>query len=259
VAAVALARNAWESDWGGIRTALTAFWTTTAAPILGQLMTWLQVNVPAALQFLTNAWNNTLLPALRAVWGFLSTSIIPLWQALAGVEMALLQKALEALAGIWQNILLPALQSVWQFITKNITPMFDGLGAAIDPITDKISDLIGWVDSLRNSLSGLKLPEWMTPGSPTPLELGLVGINDAMKQLSQSAGAVRIPQNGGSSNTFNIAVSGGRDQTATLAAIEAGVDRALARSGQRGMSTNELAWALARAMQQQRAGRSELS
>jgi hypothetical protein len=64
VAIVALVRRVWETNWGGIRTTLTAFWEGTAKPALAQLWAWLQVKIPAAIQTLSGFWMGTLVPAL---------------------------------------------------------------------------------------------------------------------------------------------------------------------------------------------------
>ena len=43
----------------------------------------------------------------------------------------------------------------------------------------KILFVLNYPETLRN----LKLPDWLTPGSPTPLEMGIHGINDALGDL----------------------------------------------------------------------------
>jgi phage-related minor tail protein len=50
-----------------------------------------------------------------------------------------------------------------------------------------IREVIQWVkdkiDALGGALGGLEIPDWLTPGSPTPFEMGLRGIGDALRQL----------------------------------------------------------------------------
>ena len=41
----------------------------------------------------------------------------------------------------------------------------------------------GPVNEFKRLLEGIKLPAWLTPGSPTPFELGLRGIGEAMGEL----------------------------------------------------------------------------
>jgi len=57
VLAVAVLRTAWENDFLGIATTLTAFWTDTAQPILGQIGDWLSVETPKAVAAAKQAWD----------------------------------------------------------------------------------------------------------------------------------------------------------------------------------------------------------
>jgi hypothetical protein len=50
--------------------------------------------------------------------------------------------------------------------------------------------LFGPIDELGARLDAIILPDWLTPGSPTPLETGLLGIAEQMRALSLS----EIPQ-----------------------------------------------------------------
>jgi len=250
IAIVALLRNAWENDWGGIRTALTEWWEGTGKPIFDQLKAWLQVNIPAAINVLKAFWENTLLPAIERVWSWLSTVLIPfvrdtlipfiqekltaaiqtlsdfwtntlqpaldaVWSFIDGDLMPLFESlwdlfnvagtlALQALAGIWENTLEPALRTVWEFVQNNIIPIFEslvrvvkedmepplkylsetvlsGLKDAFDNIKSAIQFVTSAVQSLISKLKKLELPSAFTPGSPTPFELGLLGINKALK------------------------------------------------------------------------------
>jgi len=52
IGAAALLGAAWSGNWGGIQEKTFAVWAVMQ-PILTQLMTWLQVNIPIALQFMT--------------------------------------------------------------------------------------------------------------------------------------------------------------------------------------------------------------
>lgn len=176
-------------------------------PLFGQLIAWLQVNIPVALQALSNFWNMILLPAIMAVWSFLSTSVFPLFQALNDFLGAVFSVVIEALAGLWQNVLWPALQKVWSFIQANVLPIFQSLWnmfkSKIMPVITEVGgfikdtlvaafaglrDAIQWViDKLRSftdKLQNLHLPSWLTPGSPTPLEIGLRGIGAALDELN---------------------------------------------------------------------------
>lgn len=118
---------------------------------------------------LTNIWNNYLNPVFTAIKDFLSVAI-PL--------------AINILKGFWDNILLPTLQAIWNFINTYIIPIFKSWYDAIGGITGAVQTVIGWITSLTTALSNIHLPDWLMPGSPTPFEIGLRGIANAMKDLN---------------------------------------------------------------------------
>lgn len=72
--AVAVLRTAWENDFLGIKTTLTEFWEQTASPLLGQLGTWLQENIPVAVAAAKGAfdelvkfWQAYVVPSLETM------------------------------------------------------------------------------------------------------------------------------------------------------------------------------------------------
>lgn len=276
--AVGLLYAAWQSDFGGIQTSLTAWWNGTGQPIFTQLRTWLAVTIPAAISVLAGFWTGTLQPALSAVWSFITgsviptlttlatgamvavgtaattlagfwtgtlqpalntvwsfiqNSIVPLFEALANVYIAALNLEVTAAAGFWQNVLYPALSTVWSFISSSLQPVisslasffsgtlnpavtaagntlstvlgpaitavtgfFGSLYTAIGGISGAISTVIGWLNSLASRLNSLKLPDWLTPGSPTPFEWGLRGIADAAQLATKALDPLLAKANG---------------------------------------------------------------
>jgi len=195
-------------------------------PTLQVLMTWLATTLTGALTTLAQFWTGTLQPALQAVWGFLDAYIIPILVALVQVYIAALMAAVRLLAQLWTQTLQPALQKVWAFIQDNVIPVLEAIGQAITtavkpvleelgrqlegPIRsaldsfkslvdgaagglDGVASAVGWVlDRLRDlqrKLDSMSLPDWMTPGSPTPWEWGLRGVRTHMGELAR----VEIP------------------------------------------------------------------
>jgi len=131
VAAVAAVRTAWETDWGGIRTALTEFWENTGKPALEALWTWLQVSIPAAIETARSFWENTLKPALEKVWVFIQESVIPAIGDLVDWLQVSIPAAIETAKTFWENTLKPALEKVWAFIQESVIPA--------------IGDLVAWL------------------------------------------------------------------------------------------------------------------
>ncbi|MCB0137282.1 MAG: hypothetical protein KDD75_19425, partial [Caldilineaceae bacterium] len=127
VAAIAALAAAWVSDFGGIRTTVTAFWEQNLKPIFETLVTWLQDNIPVALAALADYWENTLQPAIEVVWSFLQDNVFPILEALVNIYIAAAKAELTALAAIWVNVLQPALSAVWSFLQQYIIPIIVAL------------------------------------------------------------------------------------------------------------------------------------
>lgn len=186
-----LVYRAWTENWGGIRDKMMATWASLQ-PIFQQVMNWLQVNIPKAVSIVSSYWTNVMLPAIRSVWSFIQTYIMPLFQALGNLVGAVVKLAFTALIGYIQNVVLPRLKEMYNFFNANILPVIekvaDWLSGKLSPafsgIGSAISDVIGWVNRMAERLNSISLPDWLTPGSPTPFETGLLGIRDAMKKVN---------------------------------------------------------------------------
>lgn len=228
--------EAWTNNWGGMRDIIMDMWNNNLKPIFEAVVLWLQNNIPVALKFLSDLWQNTLLPAIKVVWDFLSTYIIPLFDALANVYFALLKKQLESYAILWTNVLAPALEKTWGWFNDKIIPVLkrvaewvgDKVGPAFEGLRGALLDVIGWLDNLAEKLNNLHLPDWLTPGSATPFEIGLRGISGEMASLAQLklpmfnaklgtlpnmtnatvGGNVSSGRSGGSTINLNVSVSG---------------------------------------------------
>ncbi len=254
IGAIALLRNAWENDWGGIRTTLTNLWVNVLQPAFNQIWIWLSVNIPIAIQTLSDFWTNVLQPSLQTFWGwvqstvfpiiqtlwnwlatnvplaiqtlsdfwtgtllpaitgaydYFSTFILPIFQSVIDIVNRLGEIALTALAGFWEKTLQPALEKVYGYFNENILPIFtkvrdfiqDELGPKIQWLVDKVFTPLGetleggvkraltWLHDqlvkIKDFLDKFTLPDWLTPGSPTPFEIGLRGIGDALENIAK--------------------------------------------------------------------------
>lgn len=172
VAAAAALGLAWGENWLGIQTI-----TSTVITAISDL------------------WTGTLKPALDAVWNFLSVDMMPIWESLAELLNTTVTLALTALQGVWENVLVPAMEAVVVFLEDTLGPAFTWLQEnVIDPVKGSFDGLAGtiqsvadWIASLTEKLNGVDLPDWMTPGSPTPWELGLRGVSDALREIENSS------------------------------------------------------------------------
>lgn len=153
---------------------------STVLPMVSQAFTELLPLVQQAGTFFLTE----ILPALQAVWAFLDAYIIPILVAVGKFGFALLKKEVEFLVALWNTVLMPALQDFWNFVETNIMPTLEAWGLGFDGIGKKLQELAGFFDQLAQGTANLTLPDWLTPGSPTPLEIGLGGIRKQMAALA---------------------------------------------------------------------------
>jgi hypothetical protein len=211
--ALAWLANVWQTVLLPAIMKVWAWVQTVAFPLAAQLFAWLQVNIPLALQTLSTFWTTVLWPAIQAVWNWMNTVLFPLFRSLGNFLGAVFGLTLTVLAGIWQNVLWPAIQSVYALLVEKLTPVFEALGSwltgtffpiiekaatwigvtlvkAFDGLNRIIADVMNWLDDMATKLSNLHLPDWMTPGSPTPWEIGLKGVSAALSELTNT----RLPR-----------------------------------------------------------------
>jgi xanthosine utilization system XapX-like protein len=204
VAVIAALRTAWEEDFLGIRTSLTAAWEGVIKPALTQLYTWLQTNLPIAIQTLSDFWTNVLQPALQVVWDFVQSSVIPLYTELAGVIGAALKLAVEAAAGVFQNVLQPALETIMPPLKDLGEKVLPPLRSAFEAVGRAIQTVASWLAALKAKIESVELPDWMKPGSPPPLYYALMDIASAMRQVAQEG----LPEFSGALGTVGVSAGG---------------------------------------------------
>lgn len=189
-AAVALLKVAWDNDWGGIKTTLTDWWTSTGQPIFDALRTWLADTLTAALSTLAGFWTGTLQPALAAVWGFISGSVIPLLVNLGTTVFGALQSAISTLAGFWTGTLQPALNAVWSFLNQYIIPIITGLiDVQFALLGLALRTLAGyWQDTLKPAMEAVWsfIQTYLAPVIGALVDTGLKAIGTAIQAISDA-------------------------------------------------------------------------
>jgi hypothetical protein len=126
VAAVAVMRNAWENDWGGVRSAVVDAWAAMQ-PTLTTLRDWLATTVPAGLTVLQGAWE-TAWPAIASAVG----------QAWATMQTAL--DAIGAGLGQLQELLGPSVTRIIESIA-GVRDGFGTLGPQVQTAIDALQNL----------------------------------------------------------------------------------------------------------------------
>lgn len=129
VLAVHALRKAWETDWGGIRTALIEFWDKTAKPAIKELVVWLEENIPRAIDKAKDFFINTLKPAMEDVWKWVKEKLIPTIGDLVDWLKTNIPKAMQTVQEFWNTVLKPALEALWEFIQDPVIPIIEKLYA----------------------------------------------------------------------------------------------------------------------------------
>jgi len=205
--ALAFLKDAWDNV---LLPAIQAVWNWISGTLWPGFMAygqWLTDVFTAIIATVSDIWTNVLWPAIQAVWDWMSTVLFPFFVALGEFFDAAFTLAITAMAGLWENVLLPAFQAVGDFLSATLGPVIEDLvtwfndhimpaletvggylgGAfkdALDGISEAIKSVTGWLKDMATKLSNIKLPDWLTPGSPTPFELGLVGISKQLRKLN---------------------------------------------------------------------------
>lgn len=212
IAVIGLLVAAWTNNWGGIQDKVKAVWAVLE-PIFQVVVSWLKDKIGMAIQGLKILWETVLYPALQKVWEFIDKNIIPIFKVIAHIIGTVVEIAIKIIV-IQIKVFIAILQKVWEFIQDHILPIFEKvraflvekLGPVFEWLNEKIIQplvkvfvtglknaldwFLGILEKIKTFLAGFKLPDWLTPGSPTPFELGLVGINKALMDMAR----LRLPE-----------------------------------------------------------------
>lgn len=195
---------------------LSKYWKDTLRPALVKVHKFVKDNMTPILAGLGAiiavvvipafiAWAAGAIAAAGATIAALAPVLIPI--AAIGLAVGLLVAAWENdwggiktfFIGVWEDHLKPAFESMKDWFQDKIPKAlnflkgkvdwikgkFDDLKDTFDNVKDAIKGVWDWIANLKDSFSGLSLPSWLTPGSATPLELGLLGIGDAFAKLDR--------------------------------------------------------------------------
>lgn len=133
-------------------------------PAITNFTNWIMTSLVPALQRTYETFNTQILPVLQQFWSFVQENIIPVLRTIGDILGVVLPPLITAFVGGWKLVL--------DIIAK---------------VKSSVEFFIDAWKRLGDTISKINLPDWLTPGSPTPLELGLRGINDAMSQLNRAA------------------------------------------------------------------------
>jgi TP901 family phage tail tape measure protein len=173
-------------------------------PILTDLVNWM---IPVIDQYG---------PYLIAIFDGLAEAARWVWEKMQPLKEPV-QELMSAFDGLAGALGLDEGEGGWLYtlfskvIELNVEEWISSLISFIEGLTmalDAAKQLIEWISGERgwqDVFLDIKLPDWLVPGSPTPLELGLRGITEAMTDLSR-IGAPQLQAaltSGGSTTNHN--------------------------------------------------------
>ncbi|MCJ7532263.1 MAG: phage tail tape measure protein, partial [Anaerolineales bacterium] len=230
--AISTAKTFWEEH---LKPALEAVWKFIKEdlwPVFLDVGEWLLTTIGTAIKTAAGFWNDTLKPAISNVWSFIEVYAWPVFLKIATWLGETIGKVITTAAGFWNDTLKPALEAVWKFIKEDLLPIFEDIGGflkdtlqgilngisgafdavakAVQWVIDKIKEVIEWFAKVGDSL-----PDWLNPGSPTPLEMGLRGIAAQLKNINQLTGSMPL-FNGLSATMPALAMAGTEDSQSSI-------------------------------------------
>jgi hypothetical protein len=183
---------------------------------------WLGENLPIAIEKLEAGWE-TIKPGLiwaRDIFQLFTETTLPYLKA----AWDILRTGFEEVVGVYNTELKPALEKLWEALGLGETKSDDitvavgkfmgmlamlaasrtiemlksgieGLASGIEwgihtfnTIKDAIERVKTAFQNFKDAIAGFQLPWWLSPGSPTPLETGLIGIGRALSDVQSLSG-----------------------------------------------------------------------
>lgn len=235
-----------------LKPALEALWKFIQDPVLvwiGKLFDWLSIKIPEGFEAVKSFWDSVLQPALQAITDFIEDPLLVKIRELVSWVGEKIQEAWETIKSWWEGDGTGFIQDIVDWIQDPLIVKIEELIAwVLDIMTLGFKVLVKWwqnngerlitwiaggfgkikgvIDSIIKAIGALirkageikdSLPDWLIPGSPTPLELGLVGVADALKVANAEFGQL-------ASKLYNLpkpslVVAGTGQQAAPLAAL----------------------------------------
>lgn len=141
------------------------------------------------MQVATGDWAG----AWETIKAVLTSALAAIWDAIvAAVDLILsffgtsFAEGVEVWKQNWEQFK-QIITTVWGLIVDFVRERVSAVVGAFQNIVGAIKGVIDWVSGLKDAFMNLKLPDWLTPGSPTPFELGLLGIEEAMQNVARRA------------------------------------------------------------------------
>lgn len=235
-AAAQATADAWTTKVQPALTTANDYITGTLVPTLQVMNGILNNETPAAAGATADALNLKTIPAFTMLGDYITTQVIPILQGLGQIIQNELISQAQATADAFMKDVLPALETIanfikdtavgaWQALTqvgKDQNPVMQDLVGAFGAIAGKIDEATSAVKKFIEWCAKITVPSLVTPGSPTPLEIGMRGIAESAN-LAADAFASK----------FNVALA----EMPTIQAAVATTTAAIAKPGIGGSSS----------------------
>lgn len=174
---------------------LVSFFQDVIVPILQRAGENLQIHLIAGMAVLAVLALAVVAPflllgaaliALGYIWNQYGEQVKVTWQQIQAIILYGLLQVSNGIREFVSNFI-----STWQANFEMAGIIVEALRgkvvAAFDGIRSAIQDVIGKVQDFIAKIQAVELPDFLTPGSPTPFELGLLGIASAMDELTRAS------------------------------------------------------------------------
>ena len=184
---------------------------------------------------------NALKAVINTVWG-----VVKGFAAILKSQLSARINAVKSIVlGLWRALkasLTPAFNTLKTIISGTVSSAFQKIKGKMDALKRTMDNVKSIIDKVKEAFRKLaakvknfKLPDWLTPGSPTPFELGLLGIEEALKKVDRQVASTNFAPDmaqqpayamaGGTSyssrgpNNINFYISGSQDPDKVVDAI----------------------------------------
>lgn len=180
------ARDYWvDTAWPAISTAVTTAWDIIS-PHLNNIKTWLETNIPIALEAMRSAWVDVVWPAIQAAASNTWATTKSTFESIKSWLETTIPTALETLKSAWADTVYPALQTAVENFSSAITPIWDSIvGFWQNELLPALESVrAAWVDTvwpaLQSVIEGVwaivsviftEIKDWLETNIPTALAI----------------------------------------------------------------------------------------
>ena len=155
-------------------------------PIAEKVLAWVGEKLPPAIEWLRGVWDKmqARFARFKAIYEeFIKPPLDRLKEAFGELMEALgiNEESMGKLGETFAKVFAWFQESTFDIWLDVVIGLISGLVSAIEAAVG----MIEWFRGAWESLTNIRLPDWLTPGNPTPFELGIRGITDAMADLNQ--------------------------------------------------------------------------